>query len=688
MPISTPEIDIYADYPTIDPSLKLDFANARALDPRITFTRASSASYVGKDGLIKLAKANEPRFDHDPITGESLGLLIEEERTNYQSGNTTSFGVMDIPIIQGVSTASDVTTAPNGFQQGGRISGSGVDEIQRIGYNTQSTPSGQYNIFSVFVKKDSGTPILGFYSNTFVANNVAFNVDLSDGTTNTINAPADFVGKVEPFPNGWYRVSVMGTGSGASGSWNINIVPSLTSARTSQSGSNASASYFIWGVQEELASSPFASSVMPIQKAGSFTREHERVQILGTSLTSFLKQGEGSVICSGVVNGLTTSSLYQSWWTLDQNNSGNRIWLYARGGGNKNQFIGGDGSTSFTISSSANTVVGQKYKLACAYKENDIVFYEDGTQVGTDTSADIPTVTHFGIGSRNDAQLALNGTISNLSYYPKRLTNSQLQGLTGVPTEAPPPPPPPIQGQSEYTTAGSYTWTAPAGVTSVCVVCVGGGSASGGALAYRNNITVVPGTGYSVVVGAGGVASGAGGSSGTDGGDSSFSDGTNTTIAGGGKGQATAGGAPSGTYDGGGSGGDNNAWGTFGGAYNGAGAGGYSGDGGNALVGGTSSQAGSGGGGSSGSWAYEAGGGVGIYGEGASGAAVTSSQGQGGSGGQDGQGQGIQNANSVTGGAYGGGFSSRWSGNQGGGGAVRIIWGSGRAFPSTNTADV
>ena len=53
MPISTPEIDIYADYPTIEPSLRLDFANSRALDPRITFTRASVATYVGKDGFIK-----------------------------------------------------------------------------------------------------------------------------------------------------------------------------------------------------------------------------------------------------------------------------------------------------------------------------------------------------------------------------------------------------------------------------------------------------------------------------------------------------------------------------------------------------------------------------------------------------------------------------------------------------------
>ena len=310
-------------------------------------------------------------------------------------------------------------------------------------------------------------------------------------------------------------------------------------------------------------------------------------------------------------------------------------------------------------------------KIALAVKKDDFAMSMDGGTVQTDTSGNIPTsINNIALGCSTYDPSPLNYPsscyIREFRIYPKRLANSQLQSLTGVPTEAPPPPPPPIQGQAEYTTAGSYTWTAPTGVTSVCVVCVGGGSGSGGALAYRNNITVVPGTGYSVVVGAGGVASGAGGSGATDGGDSSFSDGTNTTIAGGGKGQAAAGGAPSGTYDGGGSGGDNEPWNTFGGMYNGAGAGGYSGDGGNALLSnGNVSQAGSGGGGSSGSWAYESGGGVGIYGEGASGAAVTSGQGQGGSGGQDGQGQGIQNANSVTGGAYGGGFSSRWSGNVG-----------------------
>ena len=82
MPLFTPELEFTDDYPTIEPSLRLDFANARALDPRITFTRASVGTYVGRDGLIKTAGNDEARFDHDPETLESLGLLIEESSTN------------------------------------------------------------------------------------------------------------------------------------------------------------------------------------------------------------------------------------------------------------------------------------------------------------------------------------------------------------------------------------------------------------------------------------------------------------------------------------------------------------------------------------------------------------------------------------------------------------------------------
>lgn len=81
------------------------------------------------------------------------------------------------------------------------------------------------------------------------------------------------------------------------------------------------------------------------------------------------------------------------------------------------------------------------------------------------------------------------------------------------------------RGESVFAIPGTYSWVCPEGVTSVSAVCIGAGGAGlvstsgsasgggGGALAYVNNIPVVPGTSYTVVVGLGGRQATSGGAS-------------------------------------------------------------------------------------------------------------------------------------------------------------------------------
>jgi hypothetical protein len=69
-------------YPTVRPKYDLNLIRNRSIPPEYSYTRNSSGTYVGDDGLIKTAAVNEPRFEHNPETGESLGLLVEEARTN------------------------------------------------------------------------------------------------------------------------------------------------------------------------------------------------------------------------------------------------------------------------------------------------------------------------------------------------------------------------------------------------------------------------------------------------------------------------------------------------------------------------------------------------------------------------------------------------------------------------------
>lgn len=283
-------------------------------------------------------------------------------------------------------------------------------------------------------------------------------------------------------------------------------------------------------------------------------------------------------------------------------------------------------------------------------------------------------------------------------------------------------------GSQEYTSAGDYTWTAPSGVTSVCVVCIGGGGGGaggysgnggggGGALAYGNDIPVTAGTTYDLHVGAGGSAGffltghPSNASDGTDGEASWFMT-TGTLYAGGGSrgvNGGTAGGQGGGglgsARTGGGTGGDGGdgshtstwQWGvdhppTPNQGGGGGGAGGYSGDGGaGGTLGASGSDgaggAGGGGGSSNGSgWVNMPpgkGGGTNIYGEGLNGRgglSTTSNLAQDGVGGS-----GLTGSSQYGAGGKGGaGGSDPTSGTRG---AVRIIWGAGRAFPNTNTED-
>ena len=306
----------------------------------------------------------------------------------------------------------------------------------------------------------------------------------------------------------------------------------------------------------------------------------------------------------------------------------------------------------------------------------------------------------------------------------------------------------PVRGQQEYTTPGTYNWTCPAGVTSVSAVCVGAGGAGGargthltngssaqggygGGLGWKNNISVTPGQTYTVVVGSGGYppANNASDDEGGDGGDSYF---VNATTV---KGEGGEGGLPGSDSsvvfqmagagyigDGGGYGGRGGVGQDFSASPNntsggGGGAGGYSGNGGDggdadAPSTYTSGNAGSGGAGGGGSSAGASGaghrigsgggGGVGLLGEGSSGTYTSTPTsgsgtygGKGGSGGADAADNPWSSGNGYlpgsVGGLYGGGGGGQgmaYSARPGAGGAVRIMWGLGRSYPSTNTGNV
>jgi len=315
----------------------------------------------------------------------------------------------------------------------------------------------------------------------------------------------------------------------------------------------------------------------------------------------------------------------------------------------------------------------------------------------------LPQSTSDPAGSHELGDMYFNTTDKQIKVY--RNVDGVGLGFTDMFTEVPAG-----GGEAYWTQSSANTtrnWTVPAGVTSISVVCIGGGGTGyiqgsaggssprssgggGGALAYKNNISVTPGSTVTVKVG------NRGASDSQAGGDSWIQyGGTQYATGGGGAGGSAdsnrPGGSPSGTRDGGGTGGTSGHGNSSDG---GGGAAGYSGTGGGASQ---SPSGGAGGRGFGDGTVCSGSGGVGLFGQGSTGSnAGSSAQGAGGGspdtigGGQNGTAASASNYSGDAGNFGGGGAHDDQSSQKklvyGGYGGVRIIWpGDTRSFPSTNT---
>ena len=391
----------------IKPSLNLNFAGARALDPRITFTRSSVGTYVGRDGIIKTASANEPRFDHDPITLESLGLLIEESRTNYNgaTGADTDIGRMG---NQPGSTSN--TIAPNGENTAIiPVPNATADRFEaQIDSSIQSTD--EVWTFSWFEK------------------NIAFSgtepIAVPEGHVNLSNVTdAQLIGT---YPNGWKRWSVTATITDGSITSRFRYYMGASIGI----GNNNVAAF--WGHQSEKGS--FATSY--IRGNGvSVTRGSDNAKITGTNFSDFYNNQESTIVCNFTQNAPTSSSA-----------SGNeRLYSFVKDSGadtridyvsynDYHPYIAADGSAVANLSGFTHLYGGLENKTAVRVKENDFAVSFNGTIESTDSSGTWPPTTNniieLFIGSQTTNTSNLNGHIKQFSYYTKALPNTQLQLLT------------------------------------------------------------------------------------------------------------------------------------------------------------------------------------------------------------------------------------------------------------------
>ena len=399
------------DYPTVLPTLDLDFANTKTLDPRITFTRASSGSYFGADGILKYAGVNEARFDHNPLTGESLGLLVEEQRTNIFTRGDIE-GTVGTPPI-GMSGSLPVVST-DVFVGSNKIS------AKHTRGNNPDNNVGYFGFGSHTLNIPYTASVYVYIPSSQSANFSGKSITLTSEGVGVVNATA--FANTSIFDR-WQRLVItytLTTGTGAS------IV-----LRT-----NASSESFFYSDCWQLEQGPFSTSYIPSSNGSQFTRSADNAQITGTNFSSWDNQSEGSFSITSRINVSPVSAGVRGL-EVSNGTENDRLEIgYWFSGGVTGIYIYTPFSGVAQYQTYPIITLPATTKQIATYStlSRSLSYVTSiSSSVNKFNAFRKPNYNVLAIGKASSVNSNyLNGTISRLTYYPKALPNSQLITLTAV----------------------------------------------------------------------------------------------------------------------------------------------------------------------------------------------------------------------------------------------------------------
>jgi hypothetical protein len=370
--------------------------------------------------VLQTAAAGVARFDHNPVTGESLGLLIEEQRTNLLE-RSEEFNNAYWTKEAGTAVTANATVAPDGTLSADFVYATTASTINQRGVNRSTSQSvSTAHSFSAYAKKGSSNFIA--VRLTSLSNNPFAWFNLNTGAIATVQS--GLTATIQAVGNGWYRCTIAGT-TGASIAVNrvdISVTDSDNSLAVAENGSA-----FLWGAQLEVGA--FATSYIPTV-ASQVTRSADAASMTGANFSSWYRADEGTLYATGQSGG-NFSNGSPHFVAMNDGTTNNAINIArASSTNNVNLSITANGVSQVSLTFNSVASNNQLVSGAIAYKVNDFAASVNGAAVQVDTSGVIPLVSALSIGQLPAGSRFVNGTLRKIAYYPLRLANAQLQALT------------------------------------------------------------------------------------------------------------------------------------------------------------------------------------------------------------------------------------------------------------------
>jgi hypothetical protein len=221
------------------------------------------ASTAGEYVKTTATKSSAPRFDHDPTTGESLGLLVEESRQNLAT-QSESFSTWTVSEQNSTATA-DAAAAPDGTVTADLLVPN-TSSSTHASFNTSISFSASTTYsYSIFVKPNGYSWLQLLFTSGFNNLTAWVNFDLTGAGSFGFTGGGEISKEIESYPGGWYRCTITAT-SGASPSAGGPAYLVLDSNRNGRDpffpGNNTDGIY-LWGAQLEAGSFPTSPTSPP-----------------------------------------------------------------------------------------------------------------------------------------------------------------------------------------------------------------------------------------------------------------------------------------------------------------------------------------------------------------------------------------------------------------------------------------
>lgn len=403
-------------WPSAGATLDLDFVNQRGyaygqglgrIRDLVTLSGGAGGTVVDCTGVI--VATNAPRFDYDPLTLACKGLLIEEQRTNMltrSSDVSHANWPKNLATVTGnAATGSDGTLSMSKLiPNAGAVNGNASQTLT-------VTPATAYTLS--FDLKAAEQSVISFVTNltgSFIR--CSFDANTSAATA----TGAGFTVTGRSIGGGISRFTATATSGAATVSASFQLGNNSIWVGDGASG------IYVGAVQVEAGA--FATSYIPTTSA-AVTRTADNPQITGSKFKGFFNPIEGTVVAAA---------------TRDLTLAGSVLYYFCNGGGNErigalsNNAATTEQYTLFAGGLSQGAGVGgavaTTVRSAFGYRQGDAAVAQNGgVAVGFVPPALSTLIDRVFIGYTNTA-LATNGHVQRLTYFPRRLSDDELRGLT------------------------------------------------------------------------------------------------------------------------------------------------------------------------------------------------------------------------------------------------------------------